>query len=168
MTPGPTTTGGHSVYKARISPWWWALAGAGALVMVVSLILWLGAAKNEAGKPWIDSPTPIVVAIIAGMSSIGAVVIPKLQAIGNNTSQTAEHVVNSHTGTILRDDVDKVLRKLDDLAGGMQQMQKVQGLQQQDMILFREELGQFRKSDHAQWAEIESTAGKLRQRGESE
>lgn len=55
---------------------------------------------------------PLLIAVLAG---IGWLVRDYLRAIHRNTSATAEHVVNSHQATNLRDDIDTIIAAVADL-----------------------------------------------------
>lgn len=155
--PESTTTGSHQTqHSNRIWPGWWVLAGIGALIAVaiVGVALW---ASARSGRE-ID-PNQILLALIALIGSLGALIVPKLNAVGKNTSQTAEHVVNSHTQKNLRDDIDELLR----IVRLLQQGQQYQG---RDIVGLREEIGQLRQSERAQWDAIESTDRRRRQNKE--
>lgn len=154
-------SGHHDRHSNRIGWGWWLGAGMGVLVTVAIVAVALFASLRSGRE--ID-PNQIMLALIALLGSLGAVIIPKLNAVGKNTSQTAEHVVNSHSETILRDDIDEIKRivKATDLR--IYGVEQTQNFQARDILGIREEIGQIRKSERDQWDAIESTAGKSRQK----
>lgn len=149
------TTGTHQTHTSKIRWWWWALSGGLAFVGVVALIFWLSATNGPHGKPWLDNPTPLVVAVLGLVGAFITPLVPKVSNISTNSAQTAQHVVNSHGGRILRDDVDDIKAMLSRVIDA----QTHQGL---DIRGLREELGHIRKIERDQWKAIEDTNSKLR------
>ncbi|MEV8167328.1 hypothetical protein AB0O70_05330 [Microbacterium paraoxydans] len=158
----PEQTGGaHQIqHSSKIGWGWWLAATLGTAVAVAVVTVALIASLRSGRE--ID-PNQVMLALIALLGSLGAVIIPKLNAVGKNTSQTAEHVVNSHSSTILRDDIDEIKRivKATDLR--LYGVEQTQNFQARDILGIREEIGQIRKSERDQWDAIETTAGKRRQ-----
>lgn len=157
MTPPPTTTGSHpTVHSNRIAWGWWLVAGVGG---AVTLAIVVGAVFGALRSGREIDPNTMFGALLTFLATIAALIVPKLNAVGKNTSQTAEHVVNSHSQTNLRDDIDVLKR-------GIERIAEVQEHQGSDIRGMRAEIGQIRKTERDQWDAIESTAGKLRQRGD--
>lgn len=148
-------TGAHQTHTSKIRWWWWVLSGSLAFVGFVALVLWLSATNNPQGKPWLENPTSLVIALLALVGSLISVLVPKLSRINTNSAQTAQHVVNSHSGRILRDDIDQIKTML----GHVADTQLHQG---RDILGMREELGQIRGAQREQWQAIEDTNSKLR------
>lgn len=164
MSSEPSTTGSHQTQHSNRIGWgWWltAIVGLSVAVAVVAVALF---ASLHSGRE-ID-PNQVMLALIALLSSLGAVIIPKLNSVGKNTSQTAEHVVNSHSSTILRDDIDdideikRIVTATDRRIYGVEQTQTHQAL---DILGIRQEIGQIRQTERDQWEAIESTASRKRQ-----
>lgn len=159
--PAPPATGDHhTAHSNRIGWGWWVVAIVGILVAlaVVGVALF---ASLRSGRE-ID-PNQVMLALIALLGSLGAVIIPKLNAVGKNTSQTAEHVVNSHSQKNLRDDIDEIKRIVIATDYRMYGVEQSQSFQARDILGIREEIGQLRQTERAQWDAIESTANRERQ-----
>lgn len=153
-------TGAHQTqHSSKIGWGWWLAAIVGAAVAVAVVVVALVASLRSGRE--ID-PNQVMLALIALLSSLGAVIIPKLNAVGKNTSQTAEHVANSHT-TNLRDDIDEIKRIVKATDSRLHGVEQTQNFQARDILGIREEIGQIRKSERDQWDAIETTAGKRRQ-----
>ena len=161
-----TFTGSHQTQHSNRIGWgWWLAAGVGLLVAVAVVGVALTAALRSGRE--ID-PNQIMLALIALLGSLGAVIIPKLNAVGKNTSQTAEHVVNSHSQKNLRDDIDeikRIVKATDSRLAGVEQMQ---GYQARDILGIRQEIGQIRQGERDQWDAIENTASRRRNQGVSD
>ncbi|WP_126893391.1 hypothetical protein [Microbacterium sp. HSID17254] len=154
-------TGAHQTqHSSKIGWGWWLAATVGAAVAVAVVVVALVASLRSGRE--ID-PNQVMLALIALLSSLGVVIIPKLNAVGKNTSQTAEHVVNSHSSTILRDDIDEIKRIVKATDSRLAGLEQTQNFQARDILGIREEIGQIRKSERDQWDAIETTAGKRRQ-----
>ncbi|MFK4760289.1 hypothetical protein ACI3KS_05075 [Microbacterium sp. ZW T5_45] len=165
MTPPPTTTGTHQTqHSNRIARVWWVVAaiGGGIAVAIVGVAL---VASLRSGRE-ID-PNQIMLALIALLGSLGALIVPKLNAVGKNTSETAEHVVNSHTQKNLRDDIDEVLQIVKATATRMTGIEETQRFQSRDILGIRQEIGQIRQSEREQWDAIETTDRRTRRQKEN-
>lgn len=161
MTPPSTATQSHPArHSSRIGWGWWltAIVGLSVAVAVVAVALF---ASLRSGRE-ID-PNQVILALIALLGSLGAVIIPKLNAVGKNTSQTAEHVVNSHSSTILRDDIDEIKRIVKATDSRLYGVEQTQNFQARDILGIRQEIGQIRQTERDQWDAIESTASRKRQ-----
>jgi len=161
MTAPTTATGSHhAAHSNRIGWGWWltAIVGITVAVAVVAVALF---ASLRSGRE-ID-PNQVMLALIALLGSLGAVIIPKLNAVGKNTSQTAEHVVNSHSSTILRDDIDEIKRIVTATDRRIYGVEQTQTHQAQDILGIRQEIGQIRQIERDQWNAIEDTASRNRQ-----
>ncbi|MGO4488139.1 hypothetical protein [Microbacterium sp. 2RAF4] len=162
MTSPPAVAEGHqTTHSNRIGWGWWltAIVGLSVAVAVVAVAL---IASLRSGRE-ID-PNQVMLALIALLGSLGAVIIPKLNAVGKNTSQTAEHVVNSHSQKNLRDDIDEIKRIVKATESRMHGVEQSQNFQARDILGIRQEIGQIRQTERDQWDAIESTAGKHRQK----
>ena len=161
MTAPPSTaTGTHQTsHSNRIWVGWWVLAGIGVVIAAAIVIVAL-VASLRSGRD-ID-PNPILLALIALLGSLGALIVPKLNAVGKNTSQTAEHVANSHT-TNLRDDIDEIKRVVKATDSRLYGVEQTQNFQARDILGIRQEIGQIRQTERDQWDAIESTANRKRQ-----
>ncbi|MFX5785518.1 hypothetical protein ABTE36_23780, partial [Acinetobacter baumannii] len=73
-----------------------------------------------------------ILVVVGAVTSVAAPAAGKLQRIGTGVEKTVDHVVNSHGGTILRDDIDE----LKDLVRAVRSEQKQQ---RQDILGIREE-----------------------------
>lgn len=157
---GPTTATGshHAAHSSRIGWGWWltAIVGITVAVAVVGVALF---ASLRSGRE-ID-PNQVMLALIALLGSLGAVIIPKLNAVGKNTSQTAEHVANSHT-TNLRDDIDEIKRIVKATDSRIYGVEQTQRFQARDILGIRQEIGQIRETERDQWDAIENTASRNR------
>lgn len=161
MTQPPPPTGSHPTqHSNKIWVGWRVLAGIGGGVAVAIVVAALVASLRSGHE--IDS-TAVMLALIALLSGIAALVVPKLNAVGKNTSQTAEHVANSHT-TNLRDDIDEIKRISLATAARMGQLEQTMSYQAQDMLGIRQEIGSLRKTERDQWDAIENTDRRQRQR----
>lgn len=159
--PGSTATENHhTAHSNRIGWGWWAVAivGISIAVAVVGVALF---ASLRSGRE-ID-PNQVMLALIALLGSLGAVIVPKLNAVGKNTSQTAEHVVNSHSEKNLRDDIDEIKRIVKATESRMQGVEQSQNYQARDILGIRQEIGQIRQIERDQWDAIEDTASRNRQ-----
>lgn len=153
--------GAHQIqHSSKIAWGWWLAATLGTAVAVAVVTVALIASLRSGRE--ID-PNQVMLALIALLGSLGAVVIPKLNAVGKNTSQTAEHVVNSHSSTILRDDIDEIKRIVIATDSRLYGLERTQNFQARDILGIREEIGQIRRSERDQWDAIETTASKRRQ-----
>lgn len=162
-------TGSHTTqHTSKIAWGWWILFFLGLFVAIVSIIVWMGATNAADGDPLLENPGALVLALISGVTSIAALVIPKLSAIGNNTAQTAQHVVNSHTERNMRDDIDELKRGVDSLIILAKSQGQRLSDQSRDILGIRQELGQIRQTERDQWEAIEDTDRKIRgnRRGE--
>jgi flagellar motor component MotA len=160
MSSEPSATGTHQTQHSNRIGWgWWltAIVGLSVAVAVVAVALF---ASLRSGRE-ID-PNQVMLALIALLGSLGAVIIPKLNAVGKNTSQTAEHVANSHT-TNLRDDIDEIKRIVQATDSRLYGVEQSQNFQARDILGIREEIGQIRKTERDQWDAIENTASRKRQ-----
>lgn len=161
--PESTTTGIHQTQHSNRIGWgWWVVAAIGGAVAVAIVGAALIASLRSGHE--IDS-TAVMLALIALLSGIAALVVPKLNAVGRNTSETAEHVSNSHS-TNLRDDIDEIKRISLATAARMGQLEQTMSYQARDMLGIRDELGQIRKSERDQWDAIENTDRRQRQNKE--
>jgi len=156
----PSTATHPTQHTSKIGWGWWLAAIVGAAVAVAVVVVALVASLRSGRE--ID-PNQVMLALIALLSSLGAVIIPKLNAVGKNTSQTAEHVVNSHSSRILRDDIDEIKRIVKATDSRLYGVEQTQNFQARDILGIRDEIGQIRKSERDQWDAIETTAGKRRQ-----
>lgn len=139
--------------RSRISPWWWVVSIVGGLVCVIALVVWLGGSPAPDGGPWLAEPDKIVLAIIAGFIGLASPVVPLLLGIRKDTAATTEHVVNSHGGTIMRDDLDEIKEIVKSVrAEQREQRRDIQGL--------RAEIGQIRQAERDQWDAIERTGSR--------
>lgn len=161
MTEPAPTGGAHQTQHSSKIGWGWWLAATLGTVVAVAVVTVALVASLRSGRE-ID-PNQVMLALIALLGSLGAVIIPKLNAVGKNTSQTAEHVVNSHSSTILRDDIDEIKRIVKATDSRLYGVEQTQNFQARDILGIREEIGQIRKSERDQWDAIETTAGKRRQ-----
>lgn len=159
----PGTTTHTTAHSSKISWVWWVFAGVGLIVTVgiVGVALFVSLRSD---RPL--DPNQVMLALIALLGSLGALIVPKLNAVGKNTSQTAEHVVNSHTKTILRDDIDEIKRMGVSTAARMGQLEQAMSHQSRDIIGIRQEIGQIRQIERDQWDAIESTASRRRKKGQ--
>jgi flagellar motor component MotA len=161
--PSSGVTGPHQTQHSNRIGWGWRVgAGVGLLVAVAVVVVSLIAALRSGRE--ID-PNQIMLALIALLGSLGALIVPKLNAVGKNTSQTAEHVVNSHSQKNLRDDIDEIKRLSHATAARLTSIEAVQSHQSRDILGLRQEIGQIRQSERDQWDAIESTASKTRNKG---
>jgi len=161
IDPAPPATGNHhAAHSNRIGWGWWvvAIVGISVAVAVVGVALF---ASLRSGRE-ID-PNQVMLALIALLGSLGAVIVPKLNAVGKNTSQTAEHVVNSHSQKNLRDDIDEIKRIVKATESRMHGVEQSQNYQARDILGIRQEIGQIRQTERDQWDAIESTANRKRQ-----
>ena len=94
--------------------------------------------------------------------TITSPLLPTLRSISKDTAATTHHVVNSHGDRVLRDDLDRVLSKLDDMSADVRDVRDTQRSQGRDILGLREEIGQIRQTERDQWAAIEETAGRRR------
>ncbi|WP_455904733.1 hypothetical protein [Microbacterium sp.] len=156
----PATANHHTAHSNRIGWGWWvvAIVGISVAVAVVGVALF---ASLRSGRE-ID-PNQVMLALIALLGSLGAVIVPKLNAVGKNTSQTAEHVVNSHSQKNLRDDIDEIKRIVKATDYRIYGVEQSQGFQARDILGIRQEIGQLRQTERDQWDAIESTANRKRQ-----
>jgi len=137
---------------------WWIVSAAGVLTFLISGLILLGGTRAPDGESWLRDPDSIILQIlvvVGAIISVGAPAAGKLQRIGTGVEKTVDHVVNSHGGTILRDDIDE----LKDLVKAVRAEQKQQ---RDDIIGIREEIGQIRRSERDQWNAIENTANRTR------
>lgn len=158
--PAPPATGDHhTAHSNRIGWGWWvvAIVGISVAVAVVGVALF---ASLRSGRE-ID-PNQVMLALIALLGSLGAVIVPKLNAVGKNTSQTAEHVVNSHSQKNLRDDIDEIKRLVIGVDNRMNGVEQSHGYLARDILGIRQEIGQIRQTERDQWDAIESTASRNR------
>lgn len=167
MSSTPPTTGSHPTHKTKIRWWWWALFLGGLLVSMASAIIWVGSLNTADGDPLLENPGALLSTLIGGVTSIVGIIVGKLNAIGGDTAQTKNHVVNSHGDIILRDDLDEIKSDMKRVL----HIQATQGVDlsdmRRDMLGVREELSQIRKTEREQWDAIEETASKVRgNRGE--
>lgn len=161
-----TFTGTHQAQHSNRIGWgWWVVAGLGLAVAVAVVGVALLAALRSGRE--ID-PTQIMIALIALLGSLGAVIVPKLNAVGKNTSQTAEHVVNSHSQKNLRDDIDDIKRIVTATDSRLYGVEQMQSFQARDILGIRQEIGQIRQGERDQWDAIESTASRRRNQGVSD
>jgi len=155
-----TFTGTHQAQHSNRIGWgWWTAAILGLIVAVAVVGVALVAALRSGRE--ID-PNQIMLALIALLGSLGAVIIPKLNAVGKNTSQTAEHVVNSHSEKNLRDDIDEIKRIVKVTDSRLYGVEQTQNFQARDILGIRQEIGQIRQGERDQWDAIENTASKTR------
>lgn len=158
--PASTATGNHhTAHSNRIGWGWWLIAFVGIFVAVAVVGVALFASLRSGRE--ID-PNQVMLALIALLGSLGAVIVPKLNAVGKNTSQTAEHVVNSHSEANLRDDIDEIKRIVKATESRMQGVEQSQNYQARDILGIRQEIGQLRQTERDQWDAIESTANRKR------
>ncbi|KQR97703.1 MAG: DUF2746 domain-containing protein [Microbacterium ginsengisoli] len=144
--------------RTRMNRAWWVFSAAGVLTFVISGLILLGGTPAPDGQSWLRDPDSIILQILVVVGAVTSVAAPaagKLQRIGTGVEKTVDHVVNSHGGTILRDDIDE----LKDLVRAVRSEQKQQ---RQDILGIREEIGQIRKSERDQWNAIETTANRNR------
>lgn len=80
----------------------WVVLG---VALVVVLIVVLGQVKID-GAPVIDSPTTLLVQIVASAGIVAAAVIPTLRRAANDASVAKEQTANSHK-TNLREELDE-------------------------------------------------------------
>lgn len=156
-----TFTSTHQTqHSNRIARVWWVVAaiGGGSAVAIVTVAL---VASLRSGRE-ID-PNQIMLALIALLGSLGALIVPKLNAVGRNTSQTAEHVANSHT-TNLRDDIDEIKRIVKATDSRLYGVEQMQSYQARDILGIRQEIGQIRQGERDQWDAIENTASRTRKK----
>ena len=160
MAEPPTMTGTHHTQHSNKISWgWWVTAIVGLSVAVAVAVALIASLRSERE---ID-PNQVMLALIALLGSLGAVIIPKLNAVRKNTSQTAEHVVNSHSSTILRDDIDEIKRIVKATDSRLYGVEQTQNFQARDILGIRQEIGQIRQTERDQWDAIESTANRKRQ-----
>lgn len=155
----PATGNHHTAHSNRIGWGWWVVAIVGIFVAVAVVGVALFASLRSGRE--ID-PNQVMLALIALLGSLGAVIVPKLNAVGKNTSQTAEHVVNSHSQKNLRDDIDEIKRIVKATELRMHGVEQSQGYQARDILGIRQEIGQMRQTERDQWDAIESTANRKR------
>lgn len=159
--PAPHATGDHhTAHSNRIGWGWWVVAIVGILVAVAVVGVALFASLRSGRE--ID-PNQVMLALIALLGSLGAVIVPKLNAVGKNTSQTAEHVVNSHSQKNLRDDIDEIKRIVQATDNRIYGVEQSQIFQARDILGIRQEIGQLRQIERDQWDAIENTANRERQ-----
>jgi hypothetical protein len=152
---------GHRRPRVRISWWWWAASLAGGAVFLIGVVAWLGTLRDpSSGDPWL--PVPILVALLGLGGVIGSPLLGWLRQIGASTAATEEHVVNSHGGTIMRDDVDEIKDAVKDTVRRLARVEAAQEQQGKDILGMREEIGQIRRSERDQWEAIEQTGGRAR------
>ncbi|MBN9180716.1 MAG: hypothetical protein J0J00_09250, partial [Microbacterium sp.] len=108
---------------SRMSRVWWFVSAAGVLTFLISGLILLGGTRAPDGESWLRDPDSIILQIlvvVGAIISVGAPAAGKLQRIGTGVEKTVDHVVNSHGGTILRDDIDE----LNDLVKAVRVAQK--------------------------------------------
>lgn len=132
----------------------------GGLVAIISLVIWWGGSPAPDGTPWITDPDKIILAIVGGFVALVSPVIPILLGIWKDTAATTEHVVNSHSDAILRDDIDELLTLARSTERRVGRLESISDQQGKDVLGIRDEIGQIRRTERDQWDAIERTGGR--------
>lgn len=153
------TGGGSTPTRPRTPPIWWVVFAVGLLVAAVGAIVWLGATNAPAGRPLVENPGGIIVALIGGAVSLSALIVPKLNSIRDATAATQHHVVNDHGDRVLRDDLDKAIRLIEGVATQVAQVRKTQADHGRDIGGMRADVRQLREVDRDNGRDIAEVRG---------